>query len=62
MTTTDNFSTKQISEILIVEITDALKSVSSYGSIEIYVQDGVVTQITVRNIKKTNGNFRKKSR
>lgn len=38
---------------LIEEIVKALKSVGGYGSIEIYVQDHSVTQITVRNIKKT---------
>ncbi len=43
----------KISSNLIEEIKKALKSVPSYGSIEIYVQDGNVTQITVRNIKKT---------
>lgn len=43
----------RISQKLIEEIKKALKSVPSYGSIEIYVQNGAVTQITVRNIKKT---------
>lgn len=43
----------KISKDLILEIKKALRSVPSYGSIEIYVQDGNVTQITVRNIKKT---------
>ncbi|MCH7641574.1 DUF2292 domain-containing protein [Patescibacteria group bacterium] len=62
MAITDDFSTREISETLIFEIKDALKSVTSYGSIEIYIQNGVVTQITVRNIKKTNGNFRKRNR
>ena len=50
------YSTKKISKRLIVEIKDALKSVSQYGSVEIYVQDNVVTQITVRKIRKTNNN------
>jgi len=49
-----DFSTKRISSDLIKEIKVALKSVQAYGSVEIYVQNGVVTQITVRNIKKTN--------
>ena len=62
MARTDEFSTAKISETLIYEIKDAIKSVKSYGSIEIYVQDGVVTQITIRNIKKTNGNSRKRGR
>lgn len=38
---------------LISEIKTALKSVR-YGSVEIFVQDNTVTQITVRNIKKTS--------
>lgn len=56
------YSTRNISETLMIEIRSALKSVKSYGSIEIYVQDGIVTQITVRNIKKTNENFKSKNR
>lgn len=51
---TTDYSTQNISESLVVEIKSALQSVKSFGSIEIYVQNGVVTQITVRNIKKTN--------
>ena len=39
---------------MVTEIKGALQSVKNYGSIEIYIQNGVVTQITVRNIKKTN--------
>lgn len=38
---------------LISEIKNALKSVR-FGSVEIFVQDNTVTQITVRNIKKTS--------
>lgn len=49
-----DYSTQNISEGLIVEIKGALQSVKNYGSIEIYIQNGVVTQITIRNIKKTN--------
>lgn len=45
--------TKTISPQLMTEIVAALKLVRSYGSIEIYVQNSVITQITVRNIKKT---------
>ena len=48
------YSIKKISEKLVGEIRAALKSVKSYGSVEIYIQNGVVTQITVRNIKKTS--------
>lgn len=38
---------------LISEIKNALQSVR-YGSVEIFIQDNTVTQITVRNIKKTS--------
>ena len=38
---------------LIKEINVALKSLN-WGSVEIYVQNNVVTQITVKNIKKTS--------
>lgn len=41
---------------LITEIENALDAVD-FGSIEIYVQDKTVTQITVRNIKKTSINI-----
>lgn len=49
-----DYSTKNITKTLIGEVKNAIQSVNSYGSVEIYVQDGVVTQITVRNIKKTS--------
>ena len=42
-----------ISQALVDEVTKALKSVQGWGSIEIYVQNHNVTQITVRNIRKT---------
>lgn len=50
-----DYRTEEISPELLAEIKVALKSVKSYGSIEIYVQKGIVTQISVRNIKKTTG-------
>lgn len=43
---------KKFSPSLLSEIEEALDSIV-FGSIEIYVQDKEVTQITVRNIKKT---------
>lgn len=46
---------KKISEKLLEEIIASLKSAAPYGSVEIYVQNDNVTQITVRKIKKTNG-------
>lgn len=44
---------KVISQNLLSEIKEALESVK-FGSIEIFVQNKVVTQITVRNIHKTS--------
>lgn len=49
---TEVLNTKQTKD-LVIEITKALKSVQGFGSVEIYVQNGNVTQITVRKIKKT---------
>ncbi len=43
----------QITTGLLEEIKDALKNIKGWGSVEIYVQKGKVTQITERNIKKT---------
>ncbi len=43
------------------EIQLALQGIR-FGSVEIYVQDGVVTQVTVRNIKKTKIEIPKESK
>ena len=48
-----DYSTKALSKALIGDILMALKGVKSHGSVEIFVQKGIVTQITTRNIKKT---------
>ncbi len=48
-----NSQSSSISPSLIAELDQALTMVKPYGSIEIYVQNSTVTQITVRNIKKT---------
>jgi hypothetical protein len=53
-----DYSTKKITQVLLDEIKEALKNVRGYGSVEIYVQDHKVTQITERNIKKTNHSIR----
>lgn len=47
-------STKKITQELIDELKDALKNVRGWGSVEIFVQDHKVTQITERNIRKTS--------
>lgn len=52
----NKYSTVSVSKDLVEEIIQALRSVSDYGSLEIYVQNNMVTQITVRNIKKTRTN------
>lgn len=53
-----DYSTKKITQDLLNEVKVALKNVRGWGSVEIYVQDYKVTQITERNIKKTNHNIR----
>lgn len=50
----NNYSTKQPSEKLLKEIAEALNNIRGWGSVEIYVQDFKVVQITERNIKKTS--------
>jgi len=47
-------STHAVSTELVEEILQAIRSIDGYGSIELYVQNSIVTQITVRNIKKTS--------
>lgn len=48
-----DYSTKHANDELLQEISDALKNIRGWGSVEIYVQDFKVVQITERNIKKT---------
>jgi hypothetical protein len=50
-----DYSTKHTNEELLQEISDALKNIRGWGSVEIYVQDFKVVQITERSIKKTAG-------
>ncbi len=49
-----DYSTRRISDNLIEEIKLALKNIRGWGSIEIYVQNYKITQITERNIRKTS--------
>ncbi|MEK7113142.1 MAG: DUF2292 domain-containing protein [Patescibacteria group bacterium] len=51
-----DYSTKKVSPSLVAEVINAIESINAYGSVEIYIQDSVVTQISVRSIKKTTGN------
>jgi len=48
-----DYSTGNISKKLLKEIKEALKGLD-YGSVELYVVNGEVTQITKRLIRKTN--------
>jgi len=48
-----DYSTKNITQRLIEEIREALKNLD-FGSVELYVQNGEVVQITRRHIKKIN--------
>lgn len=49
-----DYSTKKVSSKLLQEIEQNLLGLD-YGSLEIYVANNEVTQITKRHIKKTNG-------
>lgn len=49
-----DYSIKEISPKLMEDVREALSSVPSFGSVEIYIQNGFVTQISVRHIKKTS--------
>lgn len=53
----NDYSTKNTSSALLEEIADALKNIRGWGSVEIYVQNFKVVQITERNIKKTNSSL-----
>ena len=48
----DQYSTHIISDILVEDIKQALTG-KEYGSVEIYIESGRVSQITERIIKKT---------
>jgi hypothetical protein len=49
-----DYSTKSISSKLLQEISESLKGLD-FGSVELFVSNNEVTQITKRKIKKTNG-------
>ena len=52
-----NNSQQKVNQDIIDEIRRALESVKSFGSVEIYIQDNIVTQITTRTIKKTHNSI-----
>lgn len=49
-----DYSAQKITRELISEVHQALKNIKGWGSVEIFVQNGKVVQITQRSIKKTN--------
>ena len=50
------YSTKQITDKLLSDVKSALQNLE-YGSVELYVVNSEVTQISTRQIKKTNINI-----
>lgn len=52
-----DYSTKRVRDDLLEEVKLALKNIRGWGSVEIFVQNFRVTQITERNIKKTDHNI-----
>lgn len=44
----------QVPQQLLQEIVRAIANIRGWGSVEIFIQDHKVTQITERNIKKTD--------
>ena len=48
----EDYSTKKITPKLIEELINSLKSIRGWGTVEICIQDYIVTQITEKNIKK----------
>lgn len=57
----NDYSTQNVSAFLLEELKRAIESVPDYGSIEIFVTDGVVSQISTRKIKKTMSNKHQES-
>lgn len=51
--TANGHSTRTINGELISEVSKALKNIRGWGSVEIFVQNNKVVQITERNITKT---------
>lgn len=51
----------QLSKRLLADLTRAFEEIEGWGSVEVYVQGGKITQITKRAIKKTNHQLRRGS-
>lgn len=54
-----DYSTKKVSPNLLDEIKQSMKDVRGWGSVEVYIQDHKVVQISSRNIRKTNHKLEK---
>jgi len=54
-----DYSTRRVSSDLLEELKQALKEVKGWGSVEVYIQNHKVVQVTSRNIKKTNHSLEK---
>ena len=50
----DAYSTKKISDHLKNDVIESIQNIQGWGSVEIFIQDYNVTQITEKNIKKPN--------
>jgi len=48
----NDYSTKKISKKMISELVTSIKSIKGWGTVEIIIQDHLVTQITEKNIRK----------
>ena len=57
----DDFNTKKISSKLINEVISSIQNIRGWGTVEIIIQDHLVTQITEKNIKKPLLNGQSKS-
>lgn len=47
---------------VLAEIIASIQTIDTHGSVEIFIADGQITQITVRNIKKTSKPHRSSER
>ena len=47
-----DYSTKRISKKMLSELVTSIKNIKGWGTVEIIIQDHLVTQITEKNIRK----------
>lgn len=50
----NKLSSRSNIQTLIEDVLQSIQQVGSYGSVELFIQDNTVTQITVRQIRKTS--------